>query len=1176
MPVADNALLQALRSFPANSVYFLASKKDVVQGFRHHEEQRVESYAWSKDLSVLDANLRVDGLNAVSFSVEQGKLKFSCDCRSWALESHCVHVISALLTTINLLSPQLFRRRREDPRYLDALKRTLAGDTTPPPAPVPEQAKPLSQTGRFASAPTGGKSPLPASRQAPKDQPAGNFAIVLKNSEGASHIQVQRDGRPVFYGYGPHLPKELAPVSYWYTLSKPATSAAFVDYLHHHATKHPIAVQTPRDGGIELRWDPSLKCRKQTQLNLTSDGVWVEAICLAAERPLRRFEAFGGLVADLDEKRLGLIEESQGWSFYQHFYRIYLHDLRAGGMEPNDGGPLGPGSFLLPLEGFRSIGLSLPRAVKPEMPELLSLQVNGKSVEAQPGQLRPRLTINTESDGAGKTTLIAELALGDFDGILPHGVFDFFMALESRELPSALRTQMRRAILCDGFFRLAAARNTNEGQKLIRETLAASDIMRFRFRKIAVDLLRMYLQRFLIAEDRLVAAGGQWFQVPEDKQKQALLYQVPGTLLGPQIFKAMEVPEVMPLPAVPKGAQLHALFSELRKHGIDLYVNRKPVVATRWDFSIDATRASGIDWFEIRPEIQCNGVPVSEAEWLEALGNNGVREGDEVFEVLDSASQEILTSVAEILKSRSRSKGKREIVEVQRLQILDWIALRKHGVTVRLTPEDEAVIEKLLHFERIDPTQLPERLHAKLRPYQKDGYHWLAFLYQHRLGACLADDMGLGKTLQAITLLGAVREGMLRPAAGQSLGPHLVVLPPSLLFNWESELTRFYPELRIGSYTGKERSTEFQSYDVVLTTYALVRRDIEKLKEHHFHVIVFDEAQAVKNIFADTTGAARQLRGYFKLALTGTPLENHLGEYYSILDLCLPGLMGDYDQFKGFIKMETSPMMDLLVSRTRPFVLRRTKDAILKELPPKTESDVYLELTEKQKSLYQHTVAQVRSSIEDAYRSKTQGQAQIIALTAIMRLRQLCVSPRLLDRTGKDPSPKLDFLIGKLKELREEGHSALVFSQFTSFLDLLEEELKASELAFSRLDGSTAVKKRKHLVEGFQKGEAPPIFLLSLKAGGQGLNLTRASYVFHLDPWWNPAVENQASDRAHRIGQSQKVSITRVLMRHTIEEKMMELKKRKLALYRAVLEDATRGGKGFSISKSDFEFLLGG
>jgi superfamily II DNA or RNA helicase len=1175
MPLQDNPVVQALRNFPASGVYFLASKNDVMKGFQHHEEQRVRSYSWNEDFSVLKTELRVDGLNAVSFWVEQSKLGFSCDCRVWTPETHCAHVIGALLTTINLLTPHLFPRRREDPHYLDPLKRMLAGDTaTPPPTPASEPASQAYQDGRTRDR-TGGMLPHPSSQQLAKHKPAGKFAIVLENKEGASHIQVQRDGHPIYYGYGPQLPKELAPVSYWYTLSKPATSAAFVDYLQQHANKHPIVLQTSRDERIEVKWDPTLKCHRQTQLNLTAEGVWVKALCLFEKRPLQRFEVLGDLVADLEEKRLGLIEEGRGWSLYQQLHRIHLQNWYSGGMkEPIQGGPLGTGSFLLPLHGFRDIEIFLPRPAHAEMSGSLSLQVEGQAVEPQPGQVRHRLTIDTVTGGDSR--LIAALALEDLTGIPPHGVFDFFLMLESRELPGALRSQARRATLCDGFFKLPTVRNSAEGQKLIRETLAASDIMSFRFRKIAMDLLKKYLQRFLVANDRLVAAGGRWYQIPEDKRKQALLYQIPYSLFGPQIFKSMEAHGMMSLPALPKGAPLQALFSDLQKQDIDLFINGKPAVATRWEFSIDATRASGIDWFEIRPEIRCNGMLLSEAEWLEALGNQGVREGDEAFEVLDLDSQEILTSVTEILRSRMRSKEKREIVEVQRLQILDWIALRKHGVTVKLSPEDEAVIERLLHFEKIDATPLPERLHAKLRPYQKEGFHWLAFLYQHRLGACLADDMGLGKTLQAITLLGALCEGVLRPSAAQPLGPHLVVLPPSLLFNWESELKRFYPELRIGFYTGKERSTEFKSYDVVLTTYGMVRKDVEKLNEHHFHVIVFDEAQAVKNIFASTTGATRRLRGYFKLALTGTPLENHLGEYYSILDLCLPGLMGDYDQFKAFIKMETSPMMDLLVRRTRPFVLRRTKDAILKELPPKTEADVYLELTEKQKSLYQHTVAQVRSSIEDAYRSKTQGQAQIIALTAIMKLRQLCVSPRLLDRASKDPSPKLDFVIGKLKELRDEGHSALVFSQFTSFLDLLEEELKASELAFSRLDGSTAVKKRKHLVEGFQKGEAPPIFLLSLKAGGQGLNLTRASYVFHLDPWWNPAVENQASDRAHRIGQIQKVSITRVLMRHTIEEKMMELKKRKLALYKAVLEDATRAGKGFSISKSDFDFLLGG
>jgi non-specific serine/threonine protein kinase len=301
-----------------------------------------------------------------------------------------------------------------------------------------------------------------------------------------------------------------------------------------------------------------------------------------------------------------------------------------------------------------------------------------------------------------------------------------------------------------------------------------------------------------------------------------------------------------------------------------------------------------------------------------------------------------------------------------------------------------------------------------------------------------------------------------------------------------------------------------------------------------------------------------------------------LGEYYSILDLCLPGLMGDYDQFKSQTKIDNSQLLDLIIRRTRPFVLRRTKDEILKELPAKTESDVYLELTERQKVLYQQTVDQVRASIDEAYTSKTRSQAQIIALTAILKLRQLCVSPRLLDSQADETSPKIEFLIGKLNELRDEGHSALVFSQFTTFLDLLEEDLRTAKLPFSRLDGSTPVRKRKELVEGFQKGDSAPIFLLSLKAGGQGLNLTRASYVFHLDPWWNPAVENQASDRAHRIGQTRKVSITRILMRHTIEEKMMELKKRKVALYRAVLGDTSGGRGGFSISRADFDFLLSG
>ena len=626
-----------------------------------------------------------------------------------------------------------------------------------------------------------------------------------------------------------------------------------------------------------------------------------------------------------------------------------------------------------------------------------------------------------------------------------------------------------------------------------------------------------------------------------------------------------------------------------------------------------------------------------------------------MIQILDSNTEQILRSLGAIYKmSEKRRFGKKEIVQVPRLQILDWIAFRNQGVSVLLSDADEALMTRLARFTKIEQTRLPKGLTATLRPYQKEGYDHLAFLYQNRLGACLADDMGLGKTVQAISLLGGIHEGIIGPADGvmasapnaetfspkhaltasatHEIGPadgviasatnaetfnpknavtssathevipavkaldyqngmipfatngsdnppapasglHLVVMPPSLLFNWKDELTRFYPGLKVYFYTGKEREIPLDQ-DVILTTYGYMRRDIEKLKAVSFHVIIFDEAQAIKNILADTTCAARQLNGIFKLTITGTPLENHLGEYYSLIDLSLPGLLGEYDQFKSQINLEDVPTLETLIRRTRPFVLRRTKAAVLKELPEKTETDVYLTLTERQKTLYQQTVNQIRSDIEKAYQEKTSSQARIIALTAILKLRQLCISPRLLTREAREDSPKIDFLLGRLKELLDENHSALVFSQFTSFLDIVEESFIAKGIPFLRLDGNTATGKRKTLVQDFQEGERPTVFLLSLKAGGQGLNLTRASYVFHLDPWWNPAVENQASDRAHRIGQTQKVSITRILMRHTIEEKMMVLKQKKLALYEAVMGDPTEAGKGIAISRSDFDFLL--
>jgi non-specific serine/threonine protein kinase len=288
--------------------------------------------------------------------------------------------------------------------------------------------------------------------------------------------------------------------------------------------------------------------------------------------------------------------------------------------------------------------------------------------------------------------------------------------------------------------------------------------------------------------------------------------------------------------------------------------------------------------------------------------------------------------------------------------------------------------------------------------------------------------------------------------------------------------------------------------------------------------------------------------------------------------LALPGIFGSYDKFRRAFREGD----ERLLFRARPFVLRRSKTEILKELPPKNEQDVYLDMTEEQKEIYTRVVGEVRAEVLEAYRNKPQQQAGIVALAALLRLRQVCVSPELLGRPTRQPAPKIAELLVRLEELREEGHATLVFSQFTRALDAFEKEAQKENLPFLRMDGKTPTQKRKKLVKEFQESAEPLVFLVSLKTGGVGLNLTRATYVFHLDPWWNPAVENQASDRVHRIGQRNPVFIQRLLMRHTVEEKMMILKKRKQALFDQIMGiSEARGKSGAIVTKADFEFLIG-
>ncbi|MEZ0313810.1 MAG: DEAD/DEAH box helicase [Myxococcota bacterium] len=459
-------------------------------------------------------------------------------------------------------------------------------------------------------------------------------------------------------------------------------------------------------------------------------------------------------------------------------------------------------------------------------------------------------------------------------------------------------------------------------------------------------------------------------------------------------------------------------------------------------------------------------------------------------------------------------------------------------------------------FTSIPKAELPEGLTAELRSYQQRGVDWLAFLRRANLGGILADDMGLGKTVQAITAL---------------TGRSLVVAPTSVLFNWHAELTRFRPNLRVGMYYGPTRSLA-RDLDVVLTSYALLRLDIGELSAQHFDTIVLDEAQAIKNPDSQTTRAAYTLKGDFRITLSGTPVENRLEELWSQMHFVNPGLLGsrkDFDErYAKPIERAEPGAAERLRERVSPFVLRRLKREVAPELPPRTEVVLRCELSETERAIYDVIRA---ASMRDVVDKLTGGQGNVMqALEALLRLRQVASHAALVP--GGEAilhSAKVDLLLEKLDEAVADGHKALVFSQWTSLLDLVERPLNDALLPFTRLDGSTA--DRGAVVREFQNPDGPPIMLVSLKAGGTGLNLTAADHVFLLDPWWNPAVEDQAADRAHRIGQDKPVMVYRLVAKDTVEERMLDLQSRKRGLADAALGG---GDSALRLTRDDLLDLL--
>jgi len=503
-----------------------------------------------------------------------------------------------------------------------------------------------------------------------------------------------------------------------------------------------------------------------------------------------------------------------------------------------------------------------------------------------------------------------------------------------------------------------------------------------------------------------------------------------------------------------------------------------------------------------------------------------------------------------IIDLYDRNGGSEERLRLSRLDAPRLLDLGE--VKVRGGHELQRLARRLRDFDGIKPVKLPSTFQGELRPYQQQGLDWLQFLRQYELAGILADDMGLGKTVQTLAHLAVEKR------AGRMKYPTLIVAPTSLMGNWRREAAQFTPRLKVLVLHGPDRFGHFDrlgGYDLVLTTYPLLPRDAEVLQEQSWHYLILDEAQQIKNPKSQAAQLVRQLEANHRLCLTGTPMENHLGELWAQFDFLLPGFLGDQKQFvqnyrTPIEKFGDNEKLKRLTQRTAPFMLRRTKSLVAGELPEKTELLRTVPIEGAQAALYESIRLTMEKRVREAIAKKGLARSHITILDALLKLRQVCCDPRLLpaETRGKKgvESAKLKMLMELLPEMLDEGRRILLFSQFTTMLGLIEKELKALDISYAKLTGQT--RKREEAIAHFRDGEVN-LFLISLKAGGVGLNLTEADTVIHYDPWWNPAVETQATDRAHRIGQKNPVFVYKLITEGTVEEKILALqaKKRDLA-----------------------------
>lgn len=602
---------------------------------------------------------------------------------------------------------------------------------------------------------------------------------------------------------------------------------------------------------------------------------------------------------------------------------------------------------------------------------------------------------------------------------------------------------------------------------------------------------------------------------------------------------------------------------------------------------------SGQDWFDVSTDVKFEGQTIPLPVLLTAI-----KEKQHFIKLADGSRgrlpEEVIAQYAGLASMGRETNGVLRFQNTQAAMLDAMLASQKN---VSFDASFLEARKRLDSFKGVKPKSPPKTFQGKLRKYQREGLGWLHFLRKYGFGGCLADDMGLGKTVQVLGLLEARRTR--RVPAGQSVlaavpnllnplkgeqnktdapaappvqttimaaaekckrRPSIVVVPKSLIFNWVEEARKFTPHLRFFNYTGtdrKQRLSKCDGFDVLITTYGTLRKDIVELSKVHFDYAVLDESQAIKNASAQVAKASQLIVADHRLAMTGTPVENHLGELWSLFEFLNPGMLGASGKFEKLTRLgkssekERKRVVRSLSKAMQPFVLRRTKEQVLRDLPAKTEQTLFCDMTPAQKKKYDELKTFYQVKLQKKVETEGIGKSKIHVLEALLRLRQAACDPRLLDKDNQ-PGAKLELLQQQVEEVVAEGHKVLVFSQFTSLLALVRAQFDAANIKYEYLDGQTS--NREVPVNRFQTDPSVSAFLISLKAGGHGLNLTAADYVYLLDPWWNPAVEAQAIDRAHRMGQTRPVIAYRVICRDTVEDKILELQKSKRDLADSIVQ----------------------